>query len=314
VRNTAVTKDAVGRSSPLRREDEIAFTAHRAGARYLSDCQRRRVLFAPSMPLSKTELARLRSLQEKKHRESLGLFVVEGEKVVGELLTAGYPFVELYATEAWTSVGRVPSPGEAPASNNTTSRVRAPRPPVTILTSVEMARISHYPTPASVLAVGKIARTPLTAGALNRGLTLALDGIQDPGNVGTLLRIADWFACDRVLLSPDSADLFAQKVINASMGSFARVTVHTAMLADVLAGTTVPVLGCDLQGDDVHTLKPLPDAIVVIGSEGRGISAAVATCLTGRITIPKYGGAESLNAAVAAAIVCDNLKRAAHNP
>jgi TrmH family RNA methyltransferase len=275
------------------------------------------------MPLTKAELARLRSLQEKKHRESLGLFVVEGEKVVDELLAADFPFVELYATEAWTdgagapspriAVGRVPSPGDAPAANNTISGVRAPRPQVTILTAAEMARVSHYPTPSSVLAVGKISRTALAAGTLNHGLTLALDGIQDPGNVGTLLRIADWFACDRVLLSPDSADLFAQKVINASMGSFARVTVHTAALADALVGLTVPVLGCDLQGDDVHTLTPQPDAVVVIGSEGRGISTAVATCLTGRITIPKYGGAESLNAAVAAAIVCDNLRRTAHN-
>jgi TrmH family RNA methyltransferase len=172
-----------------------------------------------------------------------------------------------------------------------------------------MARVSHFPTPASILAVGRITRVPLAPGALDHGLTLALDGIQDPGNVGTLLRLADWFALDRVLLSPDCADLFSQKVINASMGSFARVTVHTGPLAEALAGTRVPVLGCDLQGDDVHTLKPRRDAVVVIGSEGRGLSPAVAALVTQRVTIPKFGRAESLNAAVAAAIVCDNLRR-----
>ena len=172
-----------------------------------------------------------------------------------------------------------------------------------------MARLSHYPTPSNVLAVGKIARTPLAPNALNRGLTLALDGIQDPGNVGTLLRVADWFAFDRVLLSPDCADLFSQKVINASMGSFARVAVHPTPLAEALAGVTVPVLGCDLEGTDVHALKPLRDAVVVIGSEGRGISEALRPCVTYYVTIPKFGGAESLNAAVAAAIVCDNLRR-----
>lgn len=239
------------------------------------------------MPLTKSEIARLRSLQEKKHREALGLFVVEGEKVVGELLAANFPFVEIHATRDWT--GRSTHPVAAD----------------------EMERISHYPTPASVLAVGRIIRAPLAADAINRGLTLALDGIQDPGNVGTLLRIADWFAFDRVLLSPDCADLFSQKVINASMGSFARVTVHTTPLPGALAGATVPVLGCDLQGEDVHNLKPLHDAVVVIGNEGRGLSPAMQARVTQRITIPRFGGAESLNAAVAAAIVCDNLRRLA---
>ncbi len=256
------------------------------------------------MPLTKAELSRLRDLRDKKHREAAGLFVVEGEKVVGELLAAGFPFAELYTTDAWTGVSRVPSPGDGLAGEGT-------RPTAKQITAEEMARASHYPTPSAVLAVGRIERKPLPAGALNRGLTLALDGIQDPGNVGTLLRIADWFALDRVLLSPDSADLFSQKVINASMGSFARMTVHTAPLAAALAGVTVPVLGCDLAGEDVHALAPLRHAVIVIGSEGRGISPEVAACLTQRVTIPRLGGAESLNAAVAAAIVCDNLRRAA---
>jgi RNA methyltransferase, TrmH family len=266
------------------------------------DCHLPGSLFAAGMPLTKAEIARLRSLQEKKHRESLGLFVVEGEKVVGELLAAGYPFEEVYATGAWKGGAAGPSAVDRRGAES------APHP--IEISAAEMARISHYPTPASVLAVGKINHRPLDLGTLNQGLTLALDGIQDPGNVGTLLRIADWYAFDRVLLSPDSADLFSQKVINASMGSFARVTTHTAPLAESLAGVTAPVLGCDLQGEDVHTLGPLPEAIIVIGSEGRGISETVRLLVTQFVTIPKYGGAESLNAGVAAAIVCDNLRRA----
>jgi len=258
------------------------------------------------MPLSKAELSRLRDLRDKKHREAAGLFVIEGEKVVGELLAAGFPFTEIYATAEWA--GRAASPFAAAARTES-----APLPQITPITPDEMARASHFPTPSGVLAVGKIARPPLTAGALDRGLTLALDGIQDPGNVGTLLRVADWFALDRVLLSPDCADLFSQKVINASMGSFARVTVHTAPLAEALAGLTVPVLGCDLAGDDVHSLNPGRDAVIVIGSEGRGLSPAVSPLVTQRVTIPKFGGAESLNAAVAAAIVCDNLRRTTGN-
>jgi TrmH family RNA methyltransferase len=241
--------------------------------------------------LTKAELHRLRSLREKKSREELGLFVVEGEKVVAELLAAQFPFTALYVT------GRTAF--AAPSSIRLVE-----------ITPDEMARASHFPTPSSVLAVGTIARPPLSPGALDRGLTLALDGVQDPGNVGTLLRIADWFAFDRVLLSPDCADLFHQKVINASMGSFARVRVHPADLPAVLAATTAPILGCDLAGEDVHALPPLPDAIVVIGSEGRGLSPGVAACVSRRVTVPRLGGAESLNAAVAAAIVCDNLRRA----
>ena len=264
------------------------------------------------MPLTKSALSRLRDLRDKKHRETAGLFVIEGEKVIGELLAANYPLLEIYATPEWNgAVGGVPSPREALATESITSGVRAPRPQVIAISAEEMARASHFPTPSSVLAVGKIFRSPLAADTLNRGLTLALDGIQDPGNVGTLLRLADWFALDRVLLSPDCADLFSQKVINASTGSFARVVVHTAPLSEVLGTTGVPILGCDLEGTDVHLLKPIKAAVIVIGSEGRGLSPAVQALVTQRVTIPKYGGAESLNAAVAAAIVCDNLRRVA---
>ncbi len=238
--------------------------------------------------LTKAQLSRLRALREKKNREAEGLYVVENPKVVAELLAAGTVFAELYASEAWDGPAKVDR---------------------TIITGDELARISHFPTPSAVFAVGRIERATLPAGALAKGLTLALDGIQDPGNVGTLLRIADWFAFDRVLLSPDCADLFSQKVINASMGSFVRVKSFTVELPAALAQAGAPVLGCDLGGDDVHALPKLTDAVVVIGSEGRGLSNGVRETVTRFVTIPKYGGAESLNAGVAAAIVCDNLRR-----
>jgi TrmH family RNA methyltransferase len=254
------------------------------------------------MPLTKAQLQRLRSLREKKHREELGLFVVEGEKVVAELLAAGFPFEEVYV---------VKNGDGAPPPRFTIPAAGVPRLQPIEITGEEMARASHFPAPSSVLAVGKITRSALAPGALDHGLTLALDGVQDAGNVGTLLRIADWFGLDRVVLSPECADLFHQKVINASMGSFARVVAHTADLSAVLASTKVPILGCDLTGDDVHGLSALRDAVIVVGSEGSGLSAAVKKCVTRFVTIPRFGGAESLNAAVAAAIVCDNLRRAA---
>jgi len=244
--------------------------------------------------LTKAEIARLRSLREKKHRDALGLYVIEGEKVVTELLAAGHPLLELYVTPAWEKQA-------APDQLNTT--------PLHRVSADEMARISHYPTPSSVLAVGRIERAMLEPAALDRGLTLLLDGIQDAGNLGTLLRVADWFAFDRVVASTDSVDIYNQKVINASMGSFSRVKFFSADLSEALAQTSAPVLGCDLTGDNVHTLPSLHDAVVAIGSEGRGLSPAVRERVTRFITIPRFGSAESLNAAVAAAIVCDNLRR-----
>ena len=247
----------------------------------------------PPLVLTRTEIQHLRSLREKRRREESGLFVVEGPKVVGELLAAGLVFTEVLATPDWV----VPAGVE-----------------VKRVTPDEMARISHFPTPSTVFAVGRISRPALPTGGLARGLTLALDGVQDPGNVGTLIRIADWFAFDRVLLSPDCADLFHQKVINASMGSFARVTVHAvelpATLAEAAAAGT-PVIGCDLAGEDQALLPPLRDAVVVIGSEGRGLSAPAAAQVTRRVTIPRLGRAESLNAAVAAGIVCAQIRRPA---
>ncbi len=245
--------------------------------------------------LTKADLHRIRSLREKKHRDEAGLFVIEGEKVVAELLAAQHPLIEIYATETWAK-----PPTATPGSPPCIFRQVTPE---------EMARISHFPTPSAVLAVGKIARPVLDPASLNQGLTLLLDGIQDAGNLGTLLRIADWFGLARVVASPDCVDYFNQKVIHASMGSFSRLQFFTASLPEALAALTVPVLGCDLVGDDVHALPPLHDAVIAIGSEGRGLSPAVRQRVSRFITIPRYGAAESLNAAVAAAIVCDNLRR-----
>jgi RNA methyltransferase, TrmH family len=244
--------------------------------------------------LTKAEIARLRSLHQKKHREALGLFVVEGEKVVGEMLTAGFPFLEIYRAE----------------ESSPTRATTVPAAEVSLTISrAEMQRISQLPTPSPVLAVGQLGRRELAPDEINHGLTLALDGVQDAGNVGTLLRIADWFKLDRVVLSPDCADLFSQKVINASMGSFSRVPVHTVALEAALSAARVPILGSDLQGRTVHTLGPHKDAVLIVGSEGRGISPEARRYVTAFVTIPRYGAAESLNAAVAAAIICDNLRR-----
>jgi TrmH family RNA methyltransferase len=188
--------------------------------------------------LSKAEIRRVRALREKKNRETEGVFVVEGEKVIAELLPNG-ALSQIFATAGWLE-----------KNSGALSQVSA-----TEVSGSEMARLSHFPTPSPVLAIGKMPASVLPGGALSRGLTLALDGIQDAGNAGTLLRVADWFGFARVLLSEDSADLFSQKVINASMGSFARVRACRVNLPQALsAGKLPPVLGCDLRGDDIHSV------------------------------------------------------------
>ena len=239
------------------------------------------------MPLTKAEIAHLRGLRVKKNREAAQAFVVEGPKVVAELIAARHVFESIYATAEWAQQEAAPTE---------------------IIDEIVMAKISHFPTPSSVLAVGKIERSELTTDEFDNGFTLALDGIQDPGNVGTMLRIADWFGFDRVLLSPGCADLFSQKVINASMGSFARMRVITTDLSAGLTGTTAPVLGCDLVGRPLRDISPPDAVVVVIGSEGRGISPEVTQHLTQTVTIPRHGGVESLNAAVAAGIVCAHFR------
>lgn len=246
--------------------------------------------------LNKAHITRLRSLQEKRNREALGLFVVEGEKVVGELLKQpNCAPIELYLTE------------DGPSS------IRA-HPFAQLITAEQMQRISHFPTPSTTFAVFSQPRQPISTLTLRRGRTLALDGVQDAGNVGTMIRLADWFGFDRVLLSLDCADLFSQKVINASMGSFSHVAVHTIALPPALrevssAKVRPEILGCDLAGENLHELAPMSDVIIVIGSEGRGISKEVRECITRFVTIPRFGQAESLNAATAAAIVCNQIRR-----
>ena len=235
--------------------------------------------------ITRSEVQLLRSLRDKKHREELGLYAVEGEKVVSELVAAGHPFEQIFATPEWAGESTHP------------------------VTAEDMARVSHFPTPSPVLAVGRIQRSELAPGELEKGLTLALDGVQDPGNVGTIIRIADWFGIDRVLLSPGCADLYSQKVIHSSMGSFARVRTLVCDLPRALSGLKAPVIGCALDGRDVRSVPAEPAAVIVIGSEGRGLSDAVHGLLTYSVTIPRVGAAESLNAAVAAAIVCDHLRR-----
>ena len=248
--------------------------------------------------LTAAEIKRLQRLRDdERFRRDEGVFLVEGDKAVREFVHFGRFSGDLYVTPTWAGWSRDATAHELPYTFHET-------------TEAEMARISHLPSPSSILAVlARPAAKPLDFAQLRVGFTLALDAVQDPGNVGTIIRIADWYGFDRLLIGEGCADPFSQKVVNASKGSLARAELHRVDLPATLATAGVPVLGCDLDGESIHTLAAPAAAIVVVGSEGRGLSPAVRATVTQRVTIPSYGRAESLNAAIAAAIVCDNLRR-----
>ncbi|MBC7774124.1 MAG: RNA methyltransferase [Phycisphaerae bacterium] len=249
--------------------------------------------------LSHSQLKHLRSLSVKKYRQQHGQFLVEGEKMVTELLGQSRLSVSaIFALESWIE-----------------KNVRFLRPfsdKVTSVTEAELAKISALTTPNNVLAV---VDTPL--GTCNFQLATTdicffLDGIQDPGNMGSILRVADWFGFPAVFCSHDCVDVFSPKVVQASMGAIFRVCTGEIELAEILVGIPqIPVAGAVLDGENVFETKLPQNGLLLIGNEGRGISAQAEILLTHQISIPRHpaGKAESLNAAVAAGILAAAFRR-----
>lgn len=245
--------------------------------------------------LSKAKIKWIHSLEIKKFRQESGLFLAEGHKLVGELL----PLMRcrfLAATSSWLQ--RNP---------------RVPAAEVLELEPDELRRASIQQHPQEVLAVFEIPQHPLPMHELQHQLCLALDNLQDPGNLGTIIRIADWFGIEHVLCSKDCVDAYNPKCIQASMGAIGRVKVHYCDLPKVLAEANVPVLGTFLDGENMYH-KDLPaHGIIVMGNEGNGISAQVAALVSDKLFIPNYPpqrqGSESLNVSTATAIVCAEFRR-----
>lgn len=217
---------------------------------------------------------------------------MQGAKAVRETLASDYTVRLLCGTDAFLH-----------ATDNT-SRARE----VCETSEKELTALGSVETNASALAVVEMkpTRKPLL---VPDKFTLVLDDIRDPGNLGTIIRTADWFGIKTILASPETTDLFSPKVINATMGSFLRVDVHYVALEEILSAAGLRIFGTFLDGDDVHTINFGKGGFVVIGNESRGISAGVEKLVSARITIPRLGLAESLNASVATAIVLDNIFR-----
>ena len=245
----------------------------------------------------KSEIAFVRSLSSKKERAASGLFVAEGEKLVGEMLASEFRVRKIF---------RCGEEDRSEAGSVDTERV-SPK---------EMERISALKTPTPVLALIELPRYRLSAGTGTDDLALALDGVQDPGNLGTIVRLADWFGIRDIVCSENTADCFGPKAVQATMGAIARVRVHYTALESFLtraAERGTPVYGTFLEGEDIYRAGLSAGGIVVMGSEGHGISSGTARCVTRRLFIPPYPGAaptsESLNVAMATAVVAAEFRR-----
>lgn len=241
--------------------------------------------------LNKSKFKYIQSLGQKKLRDEEGVFIAEGPKLLEELLQQpNIKPVEIFALEDWQQL-------LTPHQQNKLNDI------LTLVKPLELERLSFLTSPHLVLGVFS---KPVFASAKS-GIVLMLDGIQDPGNLGTIIRLADWYNISQIICSMDCADAFNTKVVQSTMGSITRVEVVYTDLITYLQKNKKPVYATTLDGTDLQKTATVQQGIIIIGSEGKGISDAVLKFATNKITIPKLGKAESLNAAVATGIALSHL-------
>lgn len=240
-----------------------------------------------SKPLEKY----INSLRVKKYREEHKCFVAEGEKIVSEILHSELIVDKLLFTDKLKDRGMIMG--------------KVAQEHLVVVEEHEMKKVSELQTPPAVLALVQIPEYKIEINKLNKGLHLILDGIQDPGNMGTIIRIADWFGIENIFCSENCVDAYNPKVIQSSMGSIVRVKVFEKNINDVLTESPLPKILTVMESDTtIYNNDFSENAMIVIGSEGKGVSEEVKKLCTHSISIPKFGKAESLNAAVATGIIC----------
>jgi TrmH family RNA methyltransferase len=254
------------------------------------------------MLITKSQVKYIQSLGHKKFRDAEGVFIVEGPKITGELLQA--PNIRpraVYALSEWIE-SLPPAVRKSLTGAGAESRGAAVLTPVS---AVELARISALTTPNLVVAL--FGKPVFPQPSMAAGVHLALDGIQDPGNLGTIVRLADWFGIATVLCSPDCADVFNPKAVQSTMGSISRVPVLYEDPGPVIRQSGLPVYAALLEGEGLYGMGPVGKGWIVIGNESRGIRPELQELATHKVTIPRIGQAESLNAAVATGIILSHL-------
>lgn len=239
--------------------------------------------------VSKNQIKLITSLQQKKYRNTNGLFFAEGVKVISELLQSDMELDYLYTTE------------------NIFDTVDTSK--KSLISESDLKKISALAAPNNCFAVFKI---PTPKPIIEKGLLVALDDIRDPGNLGTIMRLCDWFGVTQLICSNETVDIYNPKVVQATMGSLSRVAIHYVDLNAFLSKTSLPVFGTFMDGKNIYTEKLPKEGIIVMGNEANGISAAIEKTIKSRIAIPRFGDlqqTESLNVATATAIVLSEFRR-----
>jgi len=239
--------------------------------------------------VSKNQIKLITSLQQKKYRKQEQLFFAEGVKVVQELLHSNFELQDLFTTKQ--------------------DFLTVPKDKVHAISEAELKKISALTTPNTCLAVFKI---PKVKEMVEKGLIVALDDVRDPGNLGTIIRLCDWFGIETLFCSEESVDIYNPKVVQATMGSISRVNVVYGNLETFLSQTKLPIFGTFMDGKNIYQEELPKEGIIIMGNEANGISTSVEKLVSDRIAIPRFGNlqvTESLNVATATAIILSEFKR-----
>ncbi len=238
--------------------------------------------------ITKAQVKHIRSLDDKKYRYKCNEFVVEGEKMVQELINSSMTINCIYATKEWIE------------KNQMIKNIR-----IEEVEAHELEKMSSLSTPNMALATVQI---PTKSSVSPKGVSLVLDRIQDPGNLGSIVRIADWFGIDNVYCSEDTVDVFNSKVVQASMGSVFRINTQYVNIEELLTtNKDIPSYVAILNGENISSHKLVQKGFIIIGNESKGVSNSIINLSTHKISIQRKGQAESLNAAIATGIICHSL-------
>ena len=241
------------------------------------------------MSISKNQIKLITSLSQKKYRQKHKLFIAEGVKVVGEFLASSFELETLFCIDGLDSE----------VSDQKIVRI----------SENDLKKISNLKTPNKMLGLFRI---PTQKPQKNSNLIMALDAVNDPGNLGTIIRLCDWFGVDQIICSNDTVDSFNQKVVQASMGSLTRVSIHYLDLANYLTNTNLPAFIADMDGVNVYNTQLPKEGILVMGNEANGVCEEIKQLVTNKIAIPRFGAiqeTESLNVATASAILLSEFRR-----
>lgn len=244
--------------------------------------------------LSKAQISLIKALQHKKFRTEHGLFVVEGIKSVLEFCHSAYQVQKILATaDAIAKLGKIPR-------NIKLEEV----------TNAAFDKISGLKTPQGALALVELPKNPLIAEeSLHGKHTLVLDDVQDPGNLGTIIRTAEWFGIETIICSLHTVDAYNPKVVQATMGSLSRVQLYYTDIEQIIKNTSLPTFGALLNGQNIYETNFGKEGLIIMGNEGNGIRPTISAAIDTAVTIPRHGKAESLNVGIATALFCSEIAR-----